>query len=430
MTVATGAPALRLRDLRVSYGARTALHGIDLEIPAGEFVALTGPNGSGKSSLLRAALGLVPAAGGSVELFGTPVERLSVRERAYRVAWVPQAEPLREDVPLERYVLYGRYAVHGTFGRETAADRDRVAALLGEVGLADRARDGVLSLSGGERQRAILARALAQESPLLLLDEPTTHLDIGHQLDLLARVRALVDQRGLTVVAALHDLNLAARYARRVAVLHRGRLVADGPPRSVLSPSLLYEVWGLASELRYDRRTQLPYLLPRTAAPSPVPSAPAGPPRPRAHVMGGGGSAGELLRRLVDSGFRVSAGALPLFDSDTAVAEELGVALVLEVPFAPISEETRSELRRRLGSVDLLVVAPFPVGPTNVANLEEAAAFPNPGSVFLFRQPPEPPWDFTGGTARAIRDDLVRRGAREVADADELLDALRQGAGS
>lgn len=425
MSAPDAGPALRLSGVEVAYGPRTALHEVDLQVPRGEFLALTGPNGSGKSTLLRAALGLVPVAGGTVELLGSPVDRLSVRERAQRVAWVPQAEPLREDVPLERYVLYGRYALHGTFGRESSTDRERVTALLREVGLADRALDGILSLSGGERQRAVLARALAQETPLLLLDEPTTHLDIGHQLDLLSRVRALVNDRGLTVVAALHDLNLAARYAQRVVVLHRGRLVADGAPRVVLSPRLLFDVWGVASELRYDARTQLPYLLPRTPAPTPPAPGEMPAPTPRAHVIGGGGSAGDLLRRLVDAGFRVSAGALPLFDSDTAVAAELDVPVVLELPFAPISPETRAQLRVQLGSSDLLVLAPFPVGPANLANLEEAAAYAKPQAVYLLRQAPGATWDFTGGSATALREEIVRRGAREVSGPDELVRALR-----
>ncbi|HYA54956.1 MAG TPA: ABC transporter ATP-binding protein, partial [Thermoplasmata archaeon] len=232
-----GSP-LRLRSLTVRYGDRTALQDVDLEVPAGEFLALAGPNGSGKTTLLRAALGFLAPAAGRVELFGKDVSRLPIVERARRVAWVPQEENPRDDIPLGDYVLYGRYAHLAWLQGDAPADRETAARALAAVGLADRARDGVLSVSGGERQRAILARALVQESPLLLLDEPTSHLDIGHQIDLLSRVRDLSRERGVTVVAALHDLNLAARFSDRIVVLSRGRRVADGPPSEVLSEEL------------------------------------------------------------------------------------------------------------------------------------------------------------------------------------------------
>ncbi len=409
------APVLRTVDLEVNYGVRRALAGVSTTVRSGEFVALAGPNGSGKTTLLRAALGLVPSSGGSVELFGDRVATLSVRERARRVAWMPQAEVPRDDVPLLDYVLYGRYARLGRLEGEGASDRVAARAALDEVHLGDRAQDGILSLSGGERQRAVLARALVQSTPLLLLDEPTSHLDIGHQLDLLERVRGLVRGGRTTVVAALHDLNLAARFADRIVVLHRGRVVADGPPSRVLSPRLLQEVWGVASELRRDPRTGLPYLLPRT-----LPAAlelPESTSRRRVHVVAGGGTAAELLRGLADTGCAVSVGALPLFDSDLEVAEELQILAAVEVPFSPISDATRAELRRLLGESECVVVAPFPVGSGNLANWEELARHPRPQEIVLIAHDPDRPWDFVDGRADAIRRALIAGGAVEVADA-------------
>jgi len=417
-------PPLRLRGVTVRFGGRPALQDVDLEVARGQFVVLAGPNGSGKTTLLRAALGFLDPDAGSVALFGDDVRELPVIERARRVAWVPQEETPRDDVPLFDYVLYGRYAHLGWLEGEGATDRAAAQTALESVGLGDRAEDGILSVSGGERQRAILARALVQEAPLVLLDEPTTHLDIAHQLDLLDRVRSLVRDRNVTVVAALHDLNLAARYADRIVVLSRGRRVADGPPAAVISEELLARVWGVVADLRRDPRTGAPYLLPHHLVPT-SPTAPGtmlgrGP----VHVVGGGGSGAPYLRALSEAGYRVTAGGLHLLDSDLEAAESLGALTAVEVPFAPIGEEVRARLRTLLASATAVVVAPFPVGPSNLPNLEEVAGQLGRIPILLVRRTPGPVWDFTGGRAEALVERLRRGGAREVAGVDEVLATL------
>jgi iron complex transport system ATP-binding protein len=423
-------PPLRLRKLTVRYGDRTALQDVELEVPPGQFLALAGPNGSGKTTLLRAALGFLAPAAGRVELFGDDVARLPVAERARRVAWVPQEENPRDDIPLWDYVLYGRYAHLAWLQGDAPADRATAARALAAVGLADRAQDGILSVSGGERQRAVLARALVQEAPLLLLDEPTSHLDIGHQIDLLTRVRELSRERKVTVVAALHDLNLAARFSDRIVVLSRGRRVADGPPSEVLSEELLARVWGVVADLRRDPRTGAPYLLPHHLVPAT--SSAAGPflGKGPVHVVGGGGAAAPYMRALVEAGYRVTAGALHLLDSDLETAESLGALTAVEVPFAPIGPEVRERLRSLLDAATAVVVAPFPVGPSNLPNLEELSHSVGRVPVLLIVRPAAEEWDFTGGRAPALVDELLRKGAREVHGVDGMLAALDAAAAS
>lgn len=422
-------PALRVSGLGVRYGERMALQDVSFSVDPGEFVALTGPNGSGKTTLMRAALGLVAGDRGSVELFGRPTLTLSVAERARRVAWVPQVEAPRDNVRLYDYVLYGRYPFHGPLDGETEEDHAIVRAVLADAGLADRADDGILQLSGGERQRAILARALAQTAPILLLDEPTTHLDIGHQLDLLGRVRTLSRKRNVAVLAALHDLNLAARFADRIVVLSHGRRVADGGPTAVLSAGLLARVWGVVADLDHDRRTGLPYLIPRQLVSAPEASStfpPVGP----VHVVGGGGAAHPYLRALSEEGYSMTAGVLPLLDSDLETAQALGVTSAVEAPFAPIGEEARARNRSLLGAARAVVVSPFAVGPSNLANLEDLREFVGRVPTFLASEPPIRERDFAGGRATAIYDELVRRGAREVVDVPTLLRRLSEILGS
>jgi len=419
------APALKLRDLTVHYGDRPALLEVNLDVPAGQFLALTGPNGSGKTTLIRSVLGFLAPEQGAVEVFGRPVRSLAIRDRARQIAWVPQEESLRDDVPLRDYVLYGRFPYRGRLEGDSPDDRRLADRILSDVGLQDRASDGILSLSGGERQRAVLARALAQETPLLLLDEPTAHLDISHQLDLLERVRTLCRSHGVTVVAALHDLNLAARFEDRIVVLSRGRRVADGTPSEVLSEDLLARVWGVAADLEQDRRTGLPYLVPHQliATPRPKPSSAfVGP----VHVVGGGGAAAPFLRRLAEEGYGLTAGTLHLLDSDAEAAEALGVPSAIEGPFAPLGPAARERNRSLLTEARAIVVCPFAVGPSNLANLEDVLPFVRRTPTFLVSQPPIGARDFSAGAAESAYRGLLEAGAVEVDDLGSLLAALHE----
>lgn len=417
-------PALSFREVSLRYGERSALSRVTFEARSGELVALTGPNGSGKTSLLRCALGLAEPSGGGAWVLGDDARGLSPKERALRVAWVPQDESPRDNVRVGEYVLYGRYAHLPPFVGEGPADRAAALRSLSDVDLTDRVDSGILELSGGERQRLLLARALAQEAPVLLLDEPTAHLDIGHQLDLLGRVRRLVQERRVCAVAALHDLNLAARFADRVVVLSHGRVVADGSPAEVLQPALLRQVWGVLAERRRDPRTGQTFLLPVRAIEPTAESPPSR--RPLVHVVGGGGAASELLRRLLEEGWPVTAGALPLLDTDAETAEELGIPFAAELPFAPLSEGVRQQHRGLLDAAAIIVLAPIPVGPSNLGNLEDLVGRAARQPVILFEPTDFSTREFAGGAATRLRDQVVAEGARIVRDLDALLQALAQ----
>ena len=244
-------PVIEVSGLRVSYETdsserREVLRGLDLVVESGELVALLGPNGSGKTTLLRAIAGTIPCDGGRVALFGRELDRWSRVGIARRVAVLPQSLALPDGFRVSELVEMGR-APHATrwFG-SSVEDADAVERALGDADaleLADRHAD---ELSGGERQQVLVAMALAQQPELLLLDEPTLHLDVAHQASLLATVARLRERRGLTVIAVLHDLNLAAAHAPRVAVLGAGRVVADGDPASILRTELVRDIFGVA----------------------------------------------------------------------------------------------------------------------------------------------------------------------------------------
>jgi iron complex transport system ATP-binding protein len=234
---------LRARDLHVELGGATVLAGVSVDVPAGSWVAVVGPNGAGKSTLLRALAGLVGARG-TVELGGEPAGGLRRREWARRVAFVPQDPVVPPGMPVAAYVLLGRTPHLGPLGREGASDLAVVARTLEQLDLTELARRPLETLSGGERQRAMVARALAQEAPVLLLDEPTTALDVGHQQDVLELVDRLRRAHDLTVVTTMHDLTLAGQYADRLVLLDHGEVVVSGPPAEVLTQENLARFYG------------------------------------------------------------------------------------------------------------------------------------------------------------------------------------------
>jgi len=236
--------ALRIEALHFSYGPRPVLQGLELELAAGERVALLGRNGAGKSTLLSLIAGVRRPAGGRLLLDGRDLLSLAPRERARQVALVPQSPTVPFAFTVREWVSLGRTPYLASFAAESAADSRAVEDALAEVGVAELAGRLVGEISGGERQRAALAQAFAQEPRLLLLDEATAHLDLRHQMALLERVSHRSRTQGLTVLAALHDVNLAALWFERLVLLHEGRVLADGRPEEVLRPELLLTAFG------------------------------------------------------------------------------------------------------------------------------------------------------------------------------------------
>ncbi|WP_414168291.1 ABC transporter ATP-binding protein [Streptoverticillium reticulum] len=251
-----------IENLSVEIAGARLVEDVALRAGNGRFVGLVGPNGSGKSTLLRCVYRALRPTAGRVLLAGDDLHALSAREGARRLAALPQESVSEFDFTVAEVVAMGRLPHQGAAGRVTADDTEACAAALARTGAAHLADRGFLTLSGGEKQRVLIARALAQQPEVLVLDEPTNHLDIAQQLEVLALVRA----SGLTVLAALHDLNLAATHCDALYVIAGGRIVASGPPHDVLSAELLADVFGVrahrvphpvtgAPQLLFDRLT-------------------------------------------------------------------------------------------------------------------------------------------------------------------------------
>ncbi|MDF2797226.1 MAG: ferric citrate transporter ATP-binding protein FecE [Pseudomonas orientalis] len=239
---------LQARQLDIGYGATRIVQDLSFSPPPGKVTALIGPNGCGKSTLLKAFARILTPQSGSLTLDGQPYTRLSARELACKIAFLPQVLPIPEGVSVRQLVAYGRSPHNSLWGRLSGADRTRVDQALQRMELDTLADRPLSDLSGGQRQRAWLAMILAQDAAIVLLDEPTTYLDISHQVELLDLMRQL-SAEGKTVVTVLHDINQACRYADHLAVMQAGRLVTSGTPEEVLNAELVCRVFDVQVQI-------------------------------------------------------------------------------------------------------------------------------------------------------------------------------------
>ncbi|GGF32845.1 iron-enterobactin transporter ATP-binding protein [Marmoricola endophyticus] len=255
-------PSLVAHGVSLAYDKQRIVHELDLDIEPGQVTVIVGGNGCGKSTLLKGLGRLLRPDGGRVELGEQDITTMSSRAVAVLLGLLPQSPIAPEGITVGDLVARGRYPHQGMFTRHSSTDDQIVAQALADTGTADLADRRVEELSGGQRQRVWIAMALAQQPKVLLLDEPTTYLDVCHQVELLDLLADLNQRTGTTVVMVLHDLNLAARYADRLVVMRQGRLLCQGTPRDVLTPATLQEAFGLEALVVDDPVTGDPMMVP------------------------------------------------------------------------------------------------------------------------------------------------------------------------
>lgn len=394
--------AVQCIGVTAGYHRESVLHDISLELPEGSRTALLGPNGAGKSTLLRVLTGWRPAQSGDVRLFGRPLRSMTAPERARMVAVVPQEWHPPFAYTVEELVWIGRSAHAGPQGE----GRRAVEEAMAYVDLLELRHRPHHELSGGEKQRVAMAMALAQEPRLILLDEPTSHLDINHRADVLRLVERLNHERGMTVLMSSHDVAGAAEFFPNLLLMRAGRILAHGGTEDVLKDSLLSEAYD--APLHVQRDAAGGWRVDAHSGMAAAAPAAGG----RVHVIGGGGSAAAILRRLKLAGWSLTCGALNEGDTDAQAARALGIETALERPFSPLGAPALAAARALAAKADALIISETAFGSGNVANLDLAMEAIRRGCPVLVNVQGLATRDFTGGAARERVDGLLSAGAR------------------
>jgi iron complex transport system ATP-binding protein len=413
---------LKIENIEFSYQSTKILNNVAFNVRSREFLGIMGPNGSGKTTLLKCISDLLRPQIGTVLIDSKEIQKLSKKEIAKNIGVVPQTTSIDFAFTVRELVLMGRNPHIDRFRFETSYDFkivEEAMKLTNVPHLANRTFD---ELSGGEKQRVIIARALAQEPKVLLLDEPTVHLDIGCQLEILSLVKKLCFEKDIIVLAVFHDLNLATRYSDNLLLLDEGKIVSIGKPEDVLTPENIQRAYHIDAIVKRHPLTNTLYVTPYESERKPSTR------NVTVHVICGGGSGTYLMKILLDNGYNVTAGVLNVLDTDFEMAKHLGVTVIGEIPFSQITTASHQKNINLLKQANAAIITDFPVGPGNLKNIEAAAeAIALDIPVIFIDVTSIEQKDFTGGKLQNYFAEFRKKNVffvKNVKEAIELLDKL------
>ena len=349
----------------VGYGEKMVLQDVSFQVSKGEYVALIGSNGTGKSTLIKCVSGLLPLAGGEIEICGKDSRKLKAKERARLVAVVPQSYYVDYDFTVEDIVMMGRNPYIDFRHRESKEDHE-IAERAMKLTKTDVFRDRPYNeLSGGERQRVILARAITQQPQIILLDEPTSALDLHHQIEVMELIRDLNEKENITVMAVLHDINLASRFCSRIIILKDGKVKADGTPKQIINREEMESLYNMKLLVKNNPLLEKPEIIPIRVMDEEKVQKPL-----RIHVICGEKGGVRLLEQLVNMGHHISAGVLNQESDDDEICRYLEIPRIEIGPFQPVSAEDQERNLKLMEDADVVVVADIPFGEANIRNLD------------------------------------------------------------
>ncbi len=406
---------LTVDGVECRYGSVKILENVSLTVKEGDFVGILGPNGSGKTTLLKSISHTLKPYKGAILLDKNDIYAMKSIDLAKHMAVVPQESNIGFSFTALDIVLMGRNPHMKRFQMESEKDMEIVRNAMNQTNtwyLADRP---INELSGGEKQRVVIARALAQEPKVLLLDEPLTHLDMINQLEIMDLVRELCIKDQMIVLAVIHDLNLAGRYCTSAILLKNSRVFAAGTLDQVLTSENLKSVFNVDAIVKKSPVTNTPYILPLS------PQKPNGGHKCAIHLICGAGTGTLIMKALVDEGYKVTAGVLNQLDTDYETAELLKVPTVTEAPFSHISPQMEQENLDMINHAAIVVVTSVPFGFGNLSNLEAALHAVKQGvKTYVINEIPIQDRDFTGGKAAALFAELQKHGAIFIQHPSEL----------
>ena len=413
---------LTIDGIDCSYGSVNVLKGVNFAVDSGEFLGILGPNGSGKTTLLKSISRVLKPQKGAILIDTEDIYKMKTVDVAKQLAVVQQETPVTFDFTSLEVVLMGRNPHMPRFKMEGKKDLDIAKNSMELTRTWEFADRPVTELSGGERQRVIIARALTQEPQILLLDEPTTHLDISNQLEIMDLIKHLCETKKLLIVAVFHDFNLAARYCDSIILLKDGKIVAAGKSDDTLTSENVKKVFGVDTIVKKHPITGYLHVIPLS--------------RPIiqkqksliVHLICGGGTGSPVMKTLLDEGYRVTAGVLNLLDTDQETAQLLSLPTTNEAPFSPITDEAHKANLQMISKANVLVVTPTQFGEGNLRNLDAAETALEKGiPTILLEDGSIEERDFTRGKATEYLKKLKNKGATTVKSIKELvqfIDAL------
>ena len=410
---------LTIDGIDCSYGSVDVLKDVGFAVESGQFLGVLGPNGSGKTTLLKSISRVLKPQKGAIFIGDENVYKMKTVDVAKQMAVVPQSTPVSFDFTALEVVLMGRNPHMARFKMEGKKDLDIAKNSMQLTRTWEFADRPVNELSGGESQRVIIARALAQEPQILLLDEPTTHLDISNQLEIMDLIKHLCETKKLLIIAVFHDFNLAARYCDSIILLNDGKIVAIGKMNETLTSENVKKVFNVDTIVKKHPITGSLYVIPIS--------------RPiiqkqkslLVHLICGGGTGSPVMKTLLDEGYRVTAGVLNLLDTDQETAQLLSVPTTNDAPFSPITDEAHKANLQMISKANVLVVTPTQFGEGNLRNLDAAETALKEGTpTILLENEPTEERDFTKGKATKYLTKLKNNGAITVKSISELVTFL------
>ncbi len=417
---------IEVHGLKLAYDAQPVLENTSFSVKKGDLVALLGANGAGKSTLLRCISRILKPNAGYIMLDGKELVKFDSKEAARVMAVVPQETAADFDFTVEDIVMMGRFPYLGRFQKESAADLEIVRRSMEMTGISHLADRSIAALSGGEKQRVVMARAVCQQPEVLLLDEPTANLDIGYQSMLLELASRLNREQKVTVIAAIHDINLAVHHFNRFILLSGGMVMAAGRADEVITPENIHKSYGVpASTYRHPLHGVLQVSVARGRLRAENREG-----GPFVHVICGGEEALPALEMLDKLGCRISVGPVSAQDSGCRFAHFHSLPVVIVPPFTSMNGKHRQEHLELLRSSDLVVVPPIPFGEGNLPLFDEVEKVLTEGKPLYIIDPPGVKNRDYSGRAVELVEGLMRRGAKPLEDLDELAGVVCRAGGA
>ncbi|ADQ15402.1 ABC transporter related protein [Halanaerobium hydrogeniformans] len=394
---------IKTEKLKFSYDKKNILKGIDLDFYKGDFIGIIGPNGSGKSTLLKNLSRSLKADSGSVYLDNKVLAEYSSVKLAKKLAVVPQDSQVNFNFNVYDIIMMGRHPYQKRWSRTSNEDKEIVREVMQVTDTLKLKEKNINALSGGERQRVIIARALAQKPEVLLLDEPTSSLDINYQGEIYDLLKYLNKNLKLTIITVSHDLNLTAQYCEKLLLIKDGIIFASGSAEEVLTKSNIKEVYNTEVLIKKNPLSNRPFI---TLIPAASLQENKNNKDFKIHIIAGGGTTKNFLSDLLSLGYQITLGVLNIGDADWQLARELGLEMAEADPFENITEEEVRENKEMISKADLIILTNLPFGNGNLANLKVLEEFPNKKKI-LFNNIEIEKRDYTKGKAKFIWNKLL-----------------------